>query len=88
MIPPKDTPADFLYDGPRKFSLRLLPFSRRLISAQLVHQENPNAGLGLTWFKLPNIKVYDPVYRKTLSVLSGDRQIRADARTYETYLRM
>lgn len=88
MIPAKDTPVDFLYDGPRKFSLRLLPYTRRLVTAQLVHQENPNAGLGLTWFKLPNIKVYDPVYRKTLSVLSGDRQVRADARTYETYLRM
>lgn len=58
----------FLIQGPKAFNMRLLPFSRR----KVVYKTYP-LDPGSINEPLPELRVFDTVYKQTLRVLSGNR---------------
>lgn len=59
------TSSDFAVQGPKGGSLRLLPFSRRKLSYDLVAMNDRRAAL-------PVLRIFDTTYKRVLSVISGD----------------
>lgn len=61
----------FVFSGPRRTNLRLLPFSRRVLEFQLLPMSTGA-------LKVPPVKIVDTYYKRQLAIIPAGSDIKAD----------